>query len=144
MANEVPEKVCWSCYCEDAHYAIIIEIIAELKKKKISSSFKNILERLHFGNEKPEISEELLGDVLDFAEKNDYVVIKTYKRNISYKVSENYWQGDCVTCGDSIENSLTPPTIKDENQTFNNQNFHAYVDIKTFQVLSQEVTALNP
>ena len=143
MANGVPEKVCWSCFCEDAHYAIIIEIIAELKKKKISSSFKNILERLHVGNEIPDISEELLGDVLDFAEKNDYVDIKTYKGNISYKVSDNYWQGECVTCGELIENSFTPPSnIKDKDQTFNNRNFHEYVDIKTFQILSEEVNAL--
>ena len=139
MANEFPERVCWDCYCEDSNFAIILQIIAELKKKRISSSFKNILERLHVGKEIPEISEELLGDVLDFAEKNNYIDIRTYKGNIYYKVSDNYLQGDCITCSETIEDSLTaPPAIKDKNQNVNN----AYVDIKTFQILSQEVDLL--
>ena len=139
MANEVPERVCWDCYCEDSNFAIILEIIAELKKKGISSSFKNILERLHVGQEIPEISEEILGDVLDFAEKNNYIDIKTYKGNTSYKVSDNYLQGDCVTCSESIEDCfLAPSSIKHKNQNINNQ----YVGIKTFQILSQEVDVL--
>ena len=137
--NEEIEKVCWHCYSDNAHFAIILEIINELKRKKISSSFKNILERLHVGSEIPEISEDQLKEVLNFAEKNNYIDHKSYKGNISYKLNDNYQLGECITCGEQIEESFKITPSIDQNL---NQNFNEYVDIKTFQTLLHEVNSL--
>ena len=150
MSENLHQRVCWNCYGENTNFSIILEIINGLKHRHIASSQKNILERLKIGSELPEISVDQLNEVLLFAEKNKYIGVTTYKNNLSYKVNKDYLQGECVTCGELIENSVeeTPSDTENHSLNLNDQSNdgiyenqgediykNEYVDIRSFQIL---------
>ena len=157
MSERQHQRVCWNCYGENTNFSIILEIINGLKHRHIASSQKNILERLNIGSEVPEISAEQLNEVLLFAQKNKYIELKTYKNNLSYRVNTDYLIGECVSCGDLIENSVegTPSDTENNISHINDEGTdgiyrnqqediykNEYVNIKSFQILLNEVNSL--
>ena len=108
MAEEV---CCWQCseYCVNIPY--VLNAIIDLKKKKISSSFKNILDKLNAGDELNEITEELLTEILNFACNNKYVSTATYNNNTSYRVSNKHLGNSCNNCGETLS-SFSPGEIR--------------------------------
>ena len=106
------------------------------KKKKISSTFTNILDRINVGDEALEIAEDELQEILTFAERNSYISSKTYRNNISYKVNDNYLRGDCGVCGEEIKGGLVATLCQSQNQNIE------YVNLQTFQTLKEELNSL--
>ena len=135
--DEEEGRVCWKCYGENDHLVSIFNVINELKKKKISSTFKNISDRINVGDEALEITENELLEILTFAERNSYVDSKTYRNNISYKVNDKYSGGDCAVCGEEIKGGLVA-SLRESN----NQENTEYINLQTFQSLQQEVNSL--
>ena len=131
--NEQDERVCWKCYDGNSHLVVILDIINELKKKKISSNFNNLLERINVGDEVPEISEDLLKEVLNFAEENGFIISHTYKGNISYKVNDKL-KGEYCSCGEPLSSKLaiSSPGF----------NFSDHVDMPSFKTLVDDVKML--
>ena len=99
MTNEVN---CWRCSKHYNNFTYVLNIIIELKKKKISSSFQNILERLNVGDEANFITESLLREILEYASLSHYVCTSTYKNNISYRINDKEIDVECASCGDKL------------------------------------------
>ena len=134
--DEEEGRVCWKCYGENDHLIVIFNVINELKKKKISSTFTNILDRINVGDEALEIAGDELQEILTFAERNSYISSKTYRNNISYKVNDNYLRGDCAVCGEEIKGGLVASLSQLQNQNIE------YVNLQTFQTLKEELNSL--
>ena len=136
------EKICWHCYGDNSHYVVTLEVINDLKRKKIKSSFDNINERLNVGNEIAAITEETLHEVLDFAEKNNYISAKSYRKSISYKVNDDYMDGECAACGSLIADSMKIlyADLETAKEDVDDSLDNDYFDI--FQLLVEDVTSL--
>ena len=92
------ERICWTCLGENSNLVIIPDVINDLKKEMISTNQKNILLRSNAGDEiYNEINECTLAETLEFAERNGYVTSYTYKNNLSYRVTEDAFLGDCAS-----------------------------------------------
>ena len=88
----------WQCSEYKTNFIHVLNIIIELKRKKISANFTNILHRLNAGDEINSISEEDLGKLLKFACDQNYICKYTYKNNVSYRVKEKDLDGECDIC----------------------------------------------
>ena len=95
---EAVEVCCWQCSEYNTNFKHVLNIIIELKKKKISANFKNIIDRIHVGDENNSISEENLGKLLKYACEKNYVCQHTYKNNVSYRVNGKELNGECDIC----------------------------------------------
>ena len=51
MAVSEKEVICWQCSEHHINFTYVLNVIAELKKKKISANLKNIEERLNAGED---------------------------------------------------------------------------------------------
>ena len=128
------ERICWTCYGENSNLVVILDIINDLKKKKISANKKNILARINAEEEVwINIDERLLTEALEFAEENDYITSHTSRNNVSYRVTENAFEGDCVSCGEPIT-----LIISDDASKF---NFN-FIDPQVISSLVQDVKIL--
>ena len=138
------EKICWLCFGDNSHYVVILDIINDLKSKKIKTSFDIIHERLKVGLEIAAITEETLQEVLLFAEKSNYISTKSYKKSISYKVNDDYMDGECAACGSLIADSMKIifADIETAKEDFNGYLNNDYLNIKTFQTLVDDVNSL--
>lgn len=127
MSSEIS---CWQCSEHCNKFSYVLNIIIELKKKKISSSFENILDRLNVGEEPVFIAKSLLEDILAYALKSLYLCTSTYKNNVSYRINDKEIDFQCINCGEK----LTPYT---ENYPSNRSV--EYVDRETFESLAREI-----
>ena len=93
MSNEIS---CWQCSEHFNNFTYVLNIIIELKKKKISSSLENILDRLNVGEEPVFVSKSVLEDILAYALKSQYVCTSTYKNNISYRINDKDIGFQCI------------------------------------------------
>ena len=126
----MPDDVsCWQCSEHFSNFTYVLIIIIELKKKKISSSVQNILDRLNVGEESNFITKSLLDDILDYASRSQYICTSTYKYNISYRINDKEINFECVNCGEN----LTPYT-----EILSNRSTE-YVDRETFESLAREI-----
>ena len=82
-----------------------MDAVADLKKKRISSSFKNILDRLNSSDELEKIIEETLTDILVYSCETEYLGKSTYNSNISYRINDKV-SGSCDLCGESLFNQI--------------------------------------
>ena len=102
---------------------------AHAHRKKISSSFQNILERLNVGDESNVITEDLLEEIVAYATKCQYICTSSYKNNISYRINEKDIEFECIVCGEK----LSPYTENFLKRTVE------YVDRETFESLANEI-----
>ena len=115
------------------NFSYILNIINELKKKKISANVKNILSRLNVGDEINEITMDILNNIILYALENEYVCKSTYNNNISYRVNEKPLNGECEICGEG----LSPYSCEDLTA-----KKAKYVDYETFETTIEEIKDL--
>ena len=125
---------CWQCteYC--INFTHILNIIIELKKKKISSSFDNIFERINAGDEIVTITEDELTEILQYACDRKYVNTHKYNSKLSYRVNEKLSEEVCNFCGEI----LVPYTYESTPA----ERVIDFIEMHTFNVLVNEVKAL--
>ena len=89
---------CWQCSEYKLKFIPILNIITELKRKKISTNYSNILHRSNVGEEKESISGGELGNILTFVCDQSYLCKYKYKNNVSYRVNEKDLDSVCDIC----------------------------------------------
>ena len=125
---------CWQCYKHNVSFAYVLNIINDLKRKKISSNNNNILDRMNAGEEHNHLSNDDLREILDYASKATYVSSHTYNDNVSYRINDKQIDGECSKCGEKLCN-FTP-------ETFPAKKGVDYVDHHVFESLAKEVSIL--
>ena len=55
---------CWQCYKHNISFSVV-NVIDDLKRKKISSNFNNILDRMNAGEEQALLTKDDLREILD-------------------------------------------------------------------------------
>ena len=68
---------------------IYLNAVVNLKKKKISSYFKNIHEKLNSGSELKSKSDDVLKGMINYCCEIRYLIMNTYNSNILYGINEN-------------------------------------------------------
>ena len=91
---------CWQCSEYHSNFPHILNIIIELKKKKISANLDNILDRIKVGDEINNISEESLRKF--FKCEQNYVSKYTYRYNVPCRVIANKLERECDICGNAL------------------------------------------
>ena len=94
---EAVEVCCWQCSEYHMNFPHVLNIIVELKKKKISANFNNILSRITAEDEINDIQDENLERLLQYACEYNYISKSNYKKNVSYRVNGNV-AGECDIC----------------------------------------------
>ena len=132
--SESDGKSCWQCYEHNVNFSYVLNIINELKKKKISSNIDNILDRLNVGDELNHITIEHLQEILDYACDAKYVSTHSYNKDISYCVNESELMDECSVCGDKL-----CPYI---SENFPAKTTVEFVERHVFESLALEVKSL--
>ena len=125
---------CWQCYKDNVSFAYVLNIISDLKRKKISSNNNNILDRMNAGEEHNHLSNDDLREILDYASKAKYVSSHTYNDNVSCRINDKQIDGECSKCGEKLCN-FTPETFPGKKEV-------DYVDRHVFESLAKEVNIL--
>ena len=96
------EACCWQCSEHNVFFVYILNVINDLKKKKISSNFENILDRFNVNDEYNNITKEQLEEILSYACKSKYVSTANYNTKLSYRVNDKDIEGACNICGEKL------------------------------------------
>ena len=125
---------CWQCYKHNISFSFVLNVIGDLKRKKISSNFNHILDRMNAGEEQAPFTKDDLREILDYAVKAKCVSSSTYNDNISYRINDKQIDGECKNCGEKlyIYTLETFPAKKEVD----------YADRHVFESLAKDVSVL--